>query len=104
MTNWNMYKKLLGEKIADARYNEEIFEKQYRAAKARRMALEAEEKAFEDSLQITFEQLGIEVEDTRQKELAEVGVFFEPIVPALTTKLTKDEKQATYLQHFSGNV
>ena len=57
MVNWNYYRKLLDEKIADAWYNWEQAEKKARAAKAAYDAVMREKKSFETALDVKFDEI-----------------------------------------------
>jgi hypothetical protein len=124
--NWNVYSRILDEKLGDAEYELDKAEKRFKTAKARRDALLVEKRAFEDSMQITMDELEpgftkqtIETSnpDNTKHWLTEKKndtPFFAGYKPAFffkttdiqpTTKLSKEDHNAIQLNmFFSGNI
>jgi hypothetical protein len=128
--NWNVYSRILDEKLGDAEYELDKAAKALKAAKARRDALLVEKKAFEESAQVKMDELDpefakqtIETSNPDNKKHWLVGTdfgkkgdtpFFVGYKPAFffnttdvqpTTKLTKEEYNAIQLSmFFSGNI
>lgn len=55
--NWNVYSRILDEKLGDAEYEFGQAEKKYKATKARVEALRVEKQAFEDSMQVKMDEI-----------------------------------------------
>ena len=128
--NWNVYSRILDEKLGDAEYEFGQAEKKYKATKARVEALRVEKQAFEESLQVKMDEIDpefakqtIETSNPTKDQhwlLHNVGAVFKPIiVPDLQhfavgvdmdkegnahmiagTKLTKEDHDAVQLSIF----
>jgi hypothetical protein len=128
--NWNVYSRILDEKLGDAEYELDKAEKRFKTAKAKRDALLVEKKAFEESAQLKMDDLDpafakqtIETSNPNDKLHWLIGSdfgrkgdepFFSGYRPAFffnttdvkpTTKLSKEDHDAIQLSlFFSGNI
>jgi chromosome segregation ATPase len=109
MANWNVYKRILDEKIGETEHDLKEAESKYKELKSKLNALRMEEQAFEDNMQIKMDELGVEVEFA-PIEKEENTPFFKGYKPTFffnttDTKLTKEDHEAAQLSiFFSGNI